>query len=73
MQVRALILRVGLRKQPIRSQSKRQAKQRHESKHGMPPHGGFAMGLERWVARLVGAANVRETTLFPRDMQRLTP
>jgi len=42
-------------------------------KHGMPPHGGFAMGLERWVARLVGVANVRETTLFPRDMQRLTP
>ena len=42
-------------------------------KHGMPPHGGFAMGLERWVARLVGAANVRETTLFPRDLQRLTP
>jgi nondiscriminating aspartyl-tRNA synthetase len=42
-------------------------------KHGMPPHGGFAMGLERWVARLVGAANVRETTLFPRDMQRLSP
>src|SRR5437870_3379176 len=42
-------------------------------KHGMPPHGGFALGLERWVARLVGAANVREATLFPRDMQRLTP
>jgi nondiscriminating aspartyl-tRNA synthetase len=42
-------------------------------KHGMPPHGGFAMGSERWVARLVGAANVRETTLFPRDLQRLTP
>jgi nondiscriminating aspartyl-tRNA synthetase len=42
-------------------------------KHGMPPHGGFAIGLERWVARLVGADNVRETTLFPRDMQRLTP
>ena len=39
----------------------------------MPPHGGFALGLERWVARLVGAANVREATLFPRDMQRLTP
>jgi nondiscriminating aspartyl-tRNA synthetase len=31
------------------------------------------MGLERWVGRLVGAANVREVTLFPRDMQRLTP
>jgi nondiscriminating aspartyl-tRNA synthetase len=42
-------------------------------RHGMPPHGGFAIGLERWVARLVGAANVRETTLFPRDRQRLVP
>jgi nondiscriminating aspartyl-tRNA synthetase len=42
-------------------------------KHGMPPHGGFALGLERWVARLVGASNVRETTLFPRDLHRLTP
>ena len=31
----------------------------------MPPHGGFAIGLERWVARLVGAGNVREVTLFP--------
>jgi nondiscriminating aspartyl-tRNA synthetase len=41
--------------------------------HGMPPHGGFAIGLERWIARLVGAQNIRETTLFPRDMQRLTP
>jgi nondiscriminating aspartyl-tRNA synthetase len=42
-------------------------------RHGMPPHGGFALGLERWVARLVDAANVRETTLFPRDLHRLTP
>ncbi len=40
---------------------------------GMPPHGGFAIGLERFVARLVGAANVRETTLFPRDRDRLEP
>lgn len=40
---------------------------------GMPPHGGFAIGLERLVARLVGAANIRETTLFPRDLHRLTP
>jgi nondiscriminating aspartyl-tRNA synthetase len=40
---------------------------------GMPPHGGFAIGLERWVARLTGAANIRETTLFPRDLNRLTP
>lgn len=42
-------------------------------RHGMPPHGGFAIGLERWVARLVGAANIRETTLFPRDLNRLSP
>lgn len=42
-------------------------------RYGMPPHGGFAIGLERWVARLTGAANVRETTLFPRDLHRLTP
>ena len=42
-------------------------------KHGMPPHGGFAIGLERWVARLVEATNVREVTLFPRDLHRLTP
>ena len=31
------------------------------------------MSLERWVARLVGAANIRETSLFPRDLQRLMP
>ena len=42
-------------------------------RHGMPPHGGFAIGLERFVARLIGAANVRQTTLFPRDRDRLTP
>ncbi|HZQ06851.1 MAG TPA: amino acid--tRNA ligase-related protein, partial [Anaerolineae bacterium] len=42
-------------------------------KHGMPPHGGFGFGLERWLARLVGAANIRETTLFPRDLHRLVP
>jgi nondiscriminating aspartyl-tRNA synthetase len=42
-------------------------------RYGMPPHGGFAIGLERFVARLVGAQNVRETTLFPRDRSRLTP
>jgi nondiscriminating aspartyl-tRNA synthetase len=42
-------------------------------RHGMPPHGGFAIGLERWVARLTGAANIREVTLFPRDINRLTP
>jgi nondiscriminating aspartyl-tRNA synthetase len=42
-------------------------------RYGMPPHGGFAIGLERWVAQLVGAKNVREATLFPRDRSRLAP
>ncbi|WP_370111737.1 aspartate--tRNA(Asn) ligase [Streptacidiphilus sp. MAP12-33] len=42
-------------------------------RHGMPPHGGFALGLERWTARLTGADNIRLATLFPRDLHRLTP
>ncbi|WP_414944985.1 aspartate--tRNA(Asn) ligase [Amycolatopsis sp. cmx-11-32] len=41
--------------------------------HGMPPHGGFALGLERWTARLLGLPNVRQAALFPRDSHRLTP
>ena len=40
---------------------------------GMPPHGGFALGLERFVARMIGADNVRLSTLFPRDLHRLAP
>ncbi|MGI8578164.1 MAG: aspartate--tRNA(Asn) ligase [Nocardioidaceae bacterium] len=42
-------------------------------KHGIPPHGGFAIGLERWTGRLVEAENIREVTLFPRDLHRLAP
>jgi nondiscriminating aspartyl-tRNA synthetase len=42
-------------------------------RYGMPPHGGFALGLERFVSRLLGLANVREATPFPRDRTRLTP
>ena len=34
-------------------------------RYGMPPHGGFAIGLERWVARLTGAPNIRETIAVP--------
>ena len=40
---------------------------------GMPPHGGLAIGLERLTMRLLGLANVRDATLFPRDIDRLTP
>lgn len=42
-------------------------------RHGMPPHGGLGIGLERLTARLVGAQNVREACLFPRDTLRLDP
>jgi nondiscriminating aspartyl-tRNA synthetase len=42
-------------------------------RHGMPPHGGFGMGLERWLTRLTGAANIRDVTLFPRDINRAWP
>jgi len=42
-------------------------------KYGMPPHGGFAIGLERLVMQLAGLTNLRETTLFPRDLTRLSP
>lgn len=41
--------------------------------YGIPPHGGFAFGLERFVARLTGVENIRQVTLFPRDLHRLTP
>lgn len=42
-------------------------------KYGMPPHGGLGLGLERFTSKLVGFENVRFTTLFPRDINRLIP
>ena len=42
-------------------------------KYGMPPHGGLGIGLERLTMKLVMEDNVRETTLFPRDLTRLEP
>lgn len=40
-------------------------------KYGMPPHGGFSFGLERMTMRLLNLANVREASIFPRDMERV--
>lgn len=40
---------------------------------GMPPHGGFAIGLERLTAQILGLSNVKEACLFPRDISRLNP
>ena len=42
-------------------------------KYGMPPHGGFGLGLERLTQKLLGFHNVKEATLFPRDINRLAP
>lgn len=42
-------------------------------KYGMPPHGGFCQGLERLTARFLELENVREASLFPRDINRLKP
>jgi nondiscriminating aspartyl-tRNA synthetase len=42
-------------------------------RYGMPPHGGFAIGLERLLMQLTGVPNLRLTTLFPRDLNRLAP
>ncbi|TAL14091.1 aspartate--tRNA(Asn) ligase [Patescibacteria group bacterium] len=41
--------------------------------YGLPPHGGFGLGLERLTEKIVGLNNVKEATLFPRDINRLTP
>ncbi|HXH26361.1 MAG TPA: aspartate--tRNA(Asn) ligase [Candidatus Acidoferrum sp.] len=40
---------------------------------GMPPHGGFGMGLERLTQKIIGLSNVKEASLFPRDINRLVP
>jgi nondiscriminating aspartyl-tRNA synthetase len=42
-------------------------------KYGMPPHGGLGMGLERVTMKILNLKNIREATLFPRDMNRLSP
>ena len=42
-------------------------------KHGMPPHGGLAIGLERLTMQLLGLTNIKQATLFPRDRHRLVP
>lgn len=40
-------------------------------KYGMPPEGGFAFGLERIVKQVLNLKNIRESTPFPRDMERI--
>ena len=42
-------------------------------KYGVPPHGGFCLGIERFVMQLLDIGNIRETALFPRGPERLLP
>lgn len=42
-------------------------------RYGMPAHGGFGLGLERLTQKIIGFNNVKEATLFPRDINRLGP
>lgn len=42
-------------------------------RYGMPPHGGFAIGLERLIMQLAGLPSIKLATTFPRDINRLAP
>jgi aspartyl-tRNA synthetase len=42
-------------------------------RYGVPPHGGFSLGIERFVAHLLGLPSIKEAILFPRDPERLVP
>lgn len=42
-------------------------------RYGMPPHGGFGLGLERLTQKIIGLGNIKEASLFPRDINRLAP
>jgi len=42
-------------------------------RYGCPPHGGFAIGLERITQKILNLASIKEATLFPRDRRRISP
>jgi nondiscriminating aspartyl-tRNA synthetase len=42
-------------------------------RYGCPPHGGFAIGLERLTQKILGLHNIKEASLFPRDRKRVSP
>jgi aspartyl/asparaginyl-tRNA synthetase len=42
-------------------------------RYGVPPHGGFGFGIERFVQSMLDLPNIREAVLFPRDRYRLVP
>jgi nondiscriminating aspartyl-tRNA synthetase len=42
-------------------------------KHGLPPHGGFGFGIDRFLKQIIGLGSIKEAVLFPRDVKRLAP
>jgi aspartyl/asparaginyl-tRNA synthetase len=42
-------------------------------RYGLPMHGGCGFGIDRLVEKTLGLSNVKEATLFPRDINRLSP
>ena len=42
-------------------------------RYGLPPHGGFGLGLERLTQKIIGLESVKRCSLFPRDISRLSP
>ena len=42
-------------------------------RHGLPPHGGCGFGIDRFIEKTIGLANIKEAILFPRDINRLAP
>ncbi len=42
-------------------------------RYGVPPHGGWGLGSERIIQKLLGLGSIKEAVLFPRDVKRLTP
>lgn len=42
-------------------------------RYGMPPHGGWGIGVERLLVKMLDLPNIREAIIFPRDINRLTP
>ncbi len=41
--------------------------------YGAPPHGGFAVGIERLTMKMLDLPNIKEAALFPRDPERVLP
>jgi aspartyl/asparaginyl-tRNA synthetase len=42
-------------------------------KHGLPAHGGFGFGIDRFIEKIINLSNIKEAILFPRDINRLSP